>query len=102
MKDHIILSTETIASLSDALKLELASALGLAVAAPAVPAPDADLQAVELGIQAARAFLIGCSDRTAEVLELIVEMGGTFSLRELEKQAKAPVGGLRGVWTGLT
>jgi len=102
MQDHIILSADTIASLSDELKAELAVRLGLTIASPAPPQTFGDEEVAEIGIQSARAFLQGCSERTAEILALMVGLGDTFSLRELEKAAKAKPGGLRGVWTGLT
>ncbi|HEX8124947.1 MAG TPA: hypothetical protein VF548_05130 [Allosphingosinicella sp.] len=102
MRDHILLSTDTIAELSDELKAELAARLGFTLASPAPPQAFGDEEIAELGIQSARAFLQGCSDRTAEVLRLIIEFGDTFSLRQLEKKAKVKPGGLRGVWTGLT
>jgi hypothetical protein len=104
MNDHIVISASTIATLSNELKAELAAKLGLAVAAPVAPPPAEDDfgETVELGIQSARAFLQGCSDRTAEILDLIVAEGESFSLRELERKAGVPEGGLRGVWTGVT
>lgn len=102
MRDHIILSAATIAQLSDELKAELATKLGFTLASPAPPQTFGDEEIAELGIQSARAFLQGCSDRTAEILGLMIDLGDTFSLRELEKKAKVKPGGLRGVWTGLT
>ena len=102
MQDHIVLSATTIASLSDELKAELSLKLGLVMQSPAPPQTFGDEEVAELGIQSARAFLQGCSDRTGEVLEKIVKLGDTFSLRELERRCGAEPGALRGVWTGLT
>jgi hypothetical protein len=101
MRDHIILSTDTIATLSEELKAELAGRLGLAIQSSPIAA-QVPAEIAELGIQAARAFLQGCSERTVEVLDLMASLGDSFSLRELERKAGVPEGGLRGVWTGLT
>ena len=105
MTDQITLSAGTVALLSDTCKAEIAAHLGFAYAGPALPiavgSSDGDEYA-ELGIQAARAFLQGCSARTREVLAAIVQSGDSFSLRQLEIDTRAEEGSLRGVWTGLT
>ncbi|HEX8300282.1 hypothetical protein [Sphingomonas sp.] len=107
MTDQITLSAATVTLLSDACKAEIAAHLGLAPTSPlATPStiaavPDDGWDYAEFGLQAARAFLQGCSDRTKEVLALMVTED-SFSLRALEREAKAGESGLRGVWTGLT
>lgn len=105
MTDYIILSAATVASLSPELKAELAGHLTLLPALPSTTERfdnEEHCEYAELGLQAARAFLLGCSDRTIEVLTLIVKAGESFSLRELERASKVGNSGLRGVWTGLT
>jgi hypothetical protein len=104
MTDQITLSAATIALLSDACKAEIASHLGFHLnTSPQLPEVEDDgWEYAELGLQAARAFLLGCGDRTREVLTLMVDAGDSFSLRALEKSAGVGESGLRGVWTGLT
>jgi hypothetical protein len=103
MTNHITLQAETIRLLSPACKAEIAAHLGLAAEADEqILLRDDSEEFAELGIQAARAFLQGCGEKTEMALRLIVEAGETFSMRALEEKMKVQPGALRGVWTGLT
>ena len=104
MSDHIVLRAETVRLLSPACKAEIAAHLGFD-APPTMQAALLDNESgehAELGIQAARAFLQGCGEKTTRVLELIVEAGETFSLRDVEGKMGVEPSALRGVWAGLT
>ena len=104
MSDQITLRAETVRLLSPACKAEIAAHLGFD-AAPSIQSvllEEDGGQYAELGIQAARAFLTGCGDKTKQALTLIVEAGESFTIGELEFVMKVGEGGLRGVWTGLT
>ena len=104
MTDYITLRAETVRLLSPACKAEIAAHLGFD-AAPSTQSlllDHQDGEHAELGIQAARAFLQGCGEKTTKVLQLIVEAGETFSLRDLERKMNVEPSGLRGVWAGLT
>jgi hypothetical protein len=105
MSNQIILDAETVKLLSPACKAELACHLGFGEA-QSDGSEDWDEEEAgeyaELGLQAARAFLQGCSAKTTEAVQKIVDAGETFSLRQLERDMGVEVGGLRGVWTGLT
>ena len=105
MTNQITLDADTIRLLSPACKAELAAHLGFEMAGPPEYQFDEGVEGeeyAELGLQAARAFLQGCGEKTTNAIRLIVEAGETFSLRELEADMGVPVGGLRGVWAGLT
>lgn len=103
MNNHVLLSVTTISSLSPACKNEIAAALGLEVVRAPISETDGEEgEYAELGLQAARAFLLNCSERTTQTLAAIVETGGEFSLRALERKMNVEESGLRGVWTGLT
>ena len=104
MSDQITLRAETVRLLSPACKAEIAAHLGFD-AAPSIQSVllnQDDGEYAELGIQAARAFLQGCGEKTTQALALIVEAGESFSMRELESKMKVGQGELRGVWAGLT
>lgn len=105
MRNQIILDAETVKLLSPAFKAELARHLGFGETL-SDGSEDWDGEEwgeyAELGLQAARAFLQGCSEKTTEAIQKIVDAGETFSLRQLERDMGVEVGGLRGVWTGLT
>ncbi|MES2491797.1 MAG: hypothetical protein V4579_00785 [Pseudomonadota bacterium] len=105
MTNQIIIDANTVKLLSPACKAELAVHLGLS-AGGASHTEDSETEETgefaELGLQAARAFLRGCGEKTTEAIQRIVQAGDTFSLRKLEHDMGVPVGGLRGVWTGLT
>lgn len=104
MTTQVTLDAEIVKLLSPACKAEIAAHLGFD-SAPQLNDPDVDEDAeefAELGVQAARAFLQGCGDKTTNVLQRIVDAGENFSLRKLEAQMNVEEGALRGVWTGLT
>lgn len=106
MTNQITIDADTISLLSPACKAELAAHLGFDSLQSSTGDRSGDNseegEYAELGLQAARAFLHGCGDKTTATIAKIVEAGDTFSLRQLERDMGVPVGGLRGVWTGLT
>lgn len=105
MRNQIILDAEAVKLLSPACKAELARHLGFGELQSEESEDWGDQEwgeYAELGLQAARAFLQGCSEKTTEAIQKIVDAGETFSLRQLERDMGVEVGGLRGVWTGLT
>lgn len=104
MTDQITLQAATIRLLSTACKAEIATHLGFDVppTIQAVLLEDDKGEYAELGIQAARAFVQGCGEKTTQVLGLIVAAGETFTIHQLEDQMKVGRGALRGVWAGLT
>jgi hypothetical protein len=106
MTDQITIDVDTLRLLSPACKAELASHLGFDSLQSSGGGQGGENneegEYAELGLQAARAFLHGCGEKTTATIAKIVEAGDTFSLRQLERDMDVPVGGLRGVWTGLT
>ncbi len=108
MADHIALSPENVSKLCPECKATVLSLLGLAsdVANESSPSETDGVgesrEYAELGVQAARAFLLGCGEKTTAALRLIVEAGDEFLARDIQAKMPDPDGGLRGVWTGLT
>jgi hypothetical protein len=105
MGNQIILDANTVKLLSPACKAELAAHLGFEEPLSGGSEDWEDEEGgeyAELGLQAARAFLQGCNEKTTDAIQKIVEAGGSFSLRQLESDMGVVSGGLRGVWTGLT
>jgi hypothetical protein len=105
MTNQITIDADTVRLLSPACKAELAALLGFDAQQPIEAQSECeteDGEYAELGLQAARAFLHGCGEKTTAAIRHIVDAGETFSLRQLESTMGVPVGGLRGVWTGLT
>ncbi len=105
MIDHITLSPSSVGNLCPECKAMLAGKLGFdQVRAPsgAEPAEEENYEYAELGLQAARAFLLGCNAKTQLALQLIVASGGSFSIHDLERQMNVGRGSLRGLWGGLT
>lgn len=102
MQNQIVLSAKTVASSSPAFKAELSDLLGFTLEPLPEPEEDAEDESelAALGLDAARAFLLGCSVKTSNVLSAIVDGDDPFSLRALEEEIGE--GSLRGVWTGLT
>lgn len=105
MENQIVLTAKTVASSSVEFKAELATLLGFTLEPLVVPdddEEDGEYEYAELGLQAARAFLHGCGDKTQGVIAAMVAHDQTFSVRALEKQVGVGEGELRGVWAGLT
>ena len=106
MANQITIDADTVMRLSPACKAELAAHLGFDTQQVAEGQRDFEVdedgEYAELGLQAARAFLQGCGEKTTAAIRNIVDAGETFSLRQLERDMGVPIGGLRGVWTGLT
>ena len=104
MTDAITLSAKTIKLLSPACKAELAVHLGFdsVPTAGEVLLAENDQEYAELGVQAARAFLQGCGEKTTQALRLIISSGENFSAQKLEEEMQVEQGALKGVWTGLT
>lgn len=109
MKSHITLSHEAISLSSPSFKRELAKMVGLDLASEQpgdddVPVNAGDYEYAVLELQAARAFLQNCNDKTKRALKGIVDQGDTFSVAKLEHYMGVPTGisALKGVWTGLT
>ena len=106
MFDQITLSLQSVAKLCPECKATLVQVLGLAQDPPA-PQVTTEAEAeswghAELGLQAARAFLLGCNSKTKQALTFIVESGETFSIHALENQMEVERGSLRALWGGLT
>jgi hypothetical protein len=105
MRNQIILDADTVRLLSPACKAELAGHLGFEYVIAESEKNWSDGEGgeyAELGLQAARAFLQGCGEKTTRAIKSIVNAGETFSVRQLESRMGVHVGGLRGVWSGLT
>ena len=104
MTNHITLSAETIKLLSPACKAELAAHLGFDSAPTPNPfmLDESEEEFAELGIQAARAFLQGCGEKTILAIGLIVESGDSFSIAKIAADMGVDAASLRGVWAGLT
>lgn len=105
MTTQITLDASTVKLLSPACKAEIAAHLGFDLAASTTAldwnAEDGD-EFAELGIQAARAFLKGCGEKTTEAIRFIVNQGDTFTPDDLADHLGVEAAGLRGTWTGLT
>jgi hypothetical protein len=106
MIDHIALSNENVSKLCAECKVMLIEALGLHHSKPptsfSTTQEEGAGEYAELGLQAARAFLLGCNEKTRQVLQLISDSGESFSIHQLENQMEVERQGLRGVWGGLT
>ena len=101
MTNYITLDLQTLHRLSPSAKQEIVEQLGLLLTETQKMRSDGGRYA-KLGTQAARAFLLGCSDKTTDAVRAIVNQGEEFEARQIEEQMGVQSGGLRGVWTGLT
>ena len=108
MIDHITLSPSSLSNLCPKCKAMLAGMLGLSqehTASEPIGQNEEEeerYEYAELGLQAARAFLLGCNAKTQRALQLIIEAGDTFSIQEIERQMEVERGSLRALWGGLT
>ena len=107
MIDHITLSPASVGNFCPECKAMLASVLGLAQVNRPTESNEPDeveerYEYAELGLQAARAFLLGCNAKTRRALKLIIEAGDSFSIHEIELQMEVERGNLRALWGGLT
>lgn len=106
MDATVTIGKKEIGLLCDACKMALASSLGLQPSGGSNAVLEDTEEVVTgpalLGIGEARAFLLGCGEKTTQALSTIVATGHSFSASEIEKAMSAPTGSLRGVWTGLT